>query len=507
MNVKKMFFLGLVSIGLFSCSDESSDISNENKEAAYFSLKLSFPEAGITKAGEPTTSDPDGDGYQTGLATEQKFQKVAVIIVGAADNKVTDYLEYTADDFAPDGNAAADNNAINPVLSKVNYQSKVARLVTKGNAKVYVFLNPSADVASKFAKDQIISNIALEMTELASADAITNGVAKNDNFLMGNATDAVAKPIDGTVKFPTIITVDVERAAVKLVENTGTAQFTISNTQGASTVSATLINYAYNNLNKRAFLLKNIETRGDAGAFAGAYVVDPNFIEANYKTLSPSAPWYGNDFFVIGNQDVTKTFKTTADISYSLENTMISNEQYQNKTTSIVYKANLTINSISNANFYTYKSKIYTSYAELRTVYNADYPAVTDAIASLFTEAEVATAYAKTGAAYTTDVLAINKKLADKGIRCFYQGVCYYNWMIKHWDQTNTLLGRMEFGVVRNNVYYLEVTNILNIGEPWIPGGPEDPNPDPDPDETEKASILVSINVLPWTVRYNNIEF
>ena len=505
MKFKTLFLAGLTAVTLFSCSDSNDVVDSKANEKAYFALKIAFPQSTTTKA---TTSTETGDGYQDGLATEQQFQSAAVILVNAA-NTVTDYVVYSKTDFAPEGDAAVDNNTVNPTSTSKNYLTKAAKLVTKGVAKVYVFLNPTGDVASKFAVGQSFSStdaIKAEMTALSSSDITgTGSIANSENFLMGNAKDATPQTIDGTVKNPTTVTVNVERAAVKLVENTATATFSETNNLGATSVTATIEKYDYNNLNKRSYLLKNTESRSDAGSIAGSYVVDPNFLETEYKTtVLPLSPWFEDDFFTVDNQTVGKTFSTSPKITYCLENTMISNEQYENKTTSIVYQAKISVNGNASATFYTYKNAIYTSYTALATAYNKDYPNADQQLDKVFAELDVDAAY--TGSSYTANVKKLNTKLINKGIRCFYNGTCYYNWMIKHWSQ-DVNLGRMEFGVVRNNVYYLSVTKILNIGEPWVPGGKEDPDPTPNPDEVDKASLVVSINVLPWTVRYNNIEF
>lgn len=505
MKIKSFLLAGLTAASLFSCSDSNDIVDNTANEKAYFALKVAFPQSTATKA---TTSSETGDGYQNGLATEQQFQKVAVILVSETTHKVTDYVLYTKTDFAPEGDAAVNDNTINSTSSSKNYLTKAAKLVTKGDAKVYVFMNPTADVATKFAvgTDCSAGILKTEMTALTAADMTGSGsIANDNNFLMGNASNATVQTINGTVKDPTTVVVDVERATVKLVENTATASFSVTNTLGTTSVTATIEKFDFNNLNKRSFLLKNTESRSDVGSIAGSYIVDPNFLESEYKTtVLPTAPWYTGDFFTVNNQTVKKTFTTGQDITYCLENTMISNEQYENKTTSIVYQANISVNGLPSGTFYTYKNLIYTSYANLEAAYNTDYKNPTQQLNTVFAETEVNAAY--TGASYSTAVKALNTKLINKGIRCYYNGICYYNWMIKHWSQ-DTNLGRMEFGVVRNNVYYLAVTKVLNIGEPWVPGGTEDPDPTPNPDEVDDASLVVSINVLPWTVRYNNIEF
>lgn len=89
-----------------------------------------------------------------------------------------------------------------------------------------------------------------------------------------------------------------------------------------------------------------------------------------------------------------------------------------------------------------------------------------------------------------------------------YHYYCYYYYYNRHNDNgDNNNMGAMEFGVVRNNIYKLSVTNIFEYGHPGKPGDDPDPTPKDDPDEEEKAYFKVSVRVLPWVVRVNNIEF
>lgn len=80
--------------------------------------------------------------------------------------------------------------------------------------------------------------------------------------------------------------------------------------------------------------------------------------------------------------------------------------------------------------------------------------------------------------------------------------IMYYFYYNRHASNGNpSLMGENEFGVVRNNVYKLQVTTCNRLGAPESPNRPDDPN------EEENAYFTVSCLVMPWTVRVNNIEF
>ena len=68
-------------------------------------------------------------------------------------------------------------------------------------------------------------------------------------------------------------------------------------------------------------------------------------------------------------------------------------------------------------------------------------------------------------------------------------------------------MGTMEFGVVRNNVYKLSVKSIHNLGHPRISeNDPDKPTPET-PNEDAKVYLEVAVEVRPWTVRLNEIDF
>lgn len=87
----------------------------------------------------------------------------------------------------------------------------------------------------------------------------------------------------------------------------------------------------------------------------------------------------------------------------------------------------------------------------------------------------------------------------DQGKKTYTMFYFYYN---RHESNgNNSQMGVNEFGVVRNNVYKLQVTTCGSLGEPDFPENPDHP------DEEENAYFTVSCHVMPWTVRINNIEF
>jgi len=105
--------------------------------------------------------------------------------------------------------------------------------------------------------------------------------------------------------------------------------------------------------------------------------------------------------------------------------------------------------------------------------------------------------------------------LEAAGVARYDQNTCYYyTTEIKHFDngiypgdiddQGNLItqtLGNMEFAIMRNNIYSLAVTNVSVVGDPYV-----DPIPST-PDEVAKPKLTVEAKIMPWIVRYHDIEF
>lgn len=95
------------------------------------------------------------------------------------------------------------------------------------------------------------------------------------------------------------------------------------------------------------------------------------------------------------------------------------------------------------------------------------------------------------------------ENLAAANIEKFAENVCYYyTTEIKHFDNGDPHnMGNMEFAIMRNNIYSLAVTGIKVIGDPFV-----DPTPSI-PDESPESYLSVQVKIIPWIVRYHDIEF
>lgn len=90
----------------------------------------------------------------------------------------------------------------------------------------------------------------------------------------------------------------------------------------------------------------------------------------------------------------------------------------------------------------------------------------------------------------------------------YYSRYCY--WNRHNDDKDDSKIGPMEFAVVRNNVYKLQVDALYSFGDPENPDpdGPDPEDPPIDPDPTPSGPQLkLTVKVLPWVVREYEINF
>lgn len=110
--------------------------------------------------------------------------------------------------------------------------------------------------------------------------------------------------------------------------------------------------------------------------------------------------------------------------------------------------------------------------------------------------------FLKTEAGGNLDIDNVGTLFKEFGVSYYKDGKSYHKFWIRHDNNgNNNVMGVMEFCIVRNNVYQLEVTGVRDLGDP-LPYTPGKDDPD-NPDESGEVSILVNIYVKNWVVRSN----
>ena len=205
---------------------------------------------------------------------------------------------------------------------------------------------------------------------------------------------------------------------------------------------------------------------------------------------------------------------------YAKENTIPGiDAQKHNVSTGVVFKAELAAGEGAS-------TEVKAAMAAKKRIYvfnNVLYGAWSDvkAAAEAGTDATLQAAYNQAATGVVADAEPTGAAAAAAGFTGYsakdgkYYNYYYY-WNRHNDNLDNKLMGIMEFAVVRNNVYKLAVDKINRFGHP-TPPDPSNPDPDPepdpdpvdpdDPDESVNYYFNVTVKVLPWTVRINNIEF
>ena len=250
------------------------------------------------------------------------------------------------------------------------------------------------------------------------------------------------------------------------------------------------------------------------------WVVDTdwsNKVAANFDAqLSAPSTWHWTSLASLTTDDnYTGDYKIWC---YAKENTIPGiDKQKHDVSTGVVFKAELAPGETASAavkdamkagkRIYVFNNVLYGAWSDVK------------AAAEAGTDATLQAAYNQAAAGVAADAEPTGAAAAAAGFTGYspkdgkYYNYYYY-WNRHNDNLNNDVMGIMEFAVVRNNVYKLAVNSINRFGHP-TPPDPSNPDPEPDPDpvdpddpdESVNYYFNVTVKVLPWTVRINNIEF
>lgn len=604
MKTTKFFALALAVLALGACS--SDDVIGQKEpaitggEKGYVSISVNMPTQPTGRAFDETLDD--------GLPSEYKVNDATLLLFsGATEDGATFASAYNLDatGFAMNGSTTDQITSSATLVQEVTVPTTeddgniYALVVLNNNGKIAAGADGTLTVGGEKFTGTFKDFYGKTLTLTNGADDITGNGIFMSNAPLYSKPGGISDPTGGAVSTLTVIdknkiytteaeassnpaaNIYVERAVAKVTVNaTGSQTVTGGNENLASYEVA---GWTFNVANTKTYPVRNVAngsswwalkaagtTGTDQYRFVGNVAVATNL----YRTYFGEDPNYDNndgynaaDFIIKSGEDLANTtlFGFGANNpGYCLENTFDVANMINNRTTQVVVKAKLTLDSglaEDDGSFYVLNGNTSTIYkkdgvvatvqgrivdwlqANWDTYFDADGTiqgtaidvvlsnATTDEggvititsakldeedVASLDFKDEQSLTTLNAGIA--TQVAALN---AENGLEISYYkgGYAYYPILIKHFgdDQTpwteeasNTSGAYAgdaananwlgRYGVLRNNWYDITVTGIKNIGSPSVP------DITGDTDDPESRYIAVSINVLSWTKRTQSAD-
>ena len=385
--------------------------------------------------------------------------------------------------------------------------------------------------------------------------SITDGDnnTKNGHFLMTNADNNYKRTLPANLDNYKVEsnpfdleTIKVERAAARFDYKSSVANETytlMEDENGDPEITITLTDMALVNLSKEFYYLRRVSADGTStSATIGGTETNTNYVvDTDYEWKSGSTITdYSGHFFYVYNQNSASADYTWTSISsltnndddnnnswntdgtkgdykiwrYATENTIPAQASNQKKgiTTGVVFKGEIkgvsermqTLLNGTNT-VYVFDNILWGTWDNVKTAAEdkkeSDNTTLANPLlAAAYKEATKGGDY--TDAKAVAAGFTIFKPNADQKYE-----VLYYYWNRHNDNNNNGFMGPMEFAVVRNNVYKLSVTEVHKFGHPTNPGDDPDPENPEDPDEEDDVYFKVAVEVLPWVVRINDIEF
>lgn len=287
--------------------------------------------------------------------------------------------------------------------------------------------------------------------------------------------------------------------------------------------------------------------------FRSYWAKDPNYNNADGHT--PTTPTsYSENFTKINITDLESSIGSSL---YCLENTFSHLHQRRNETTTAVVLATYFPKDITGtwvlANNHSYSVKLYVdnfltggAYTGTKIYAKVETANFVEANGDHFTLAATGTKVEKGDIVYGADsyelqaatgvtlcsdnsgtVLTPEELTQLKndfatymtGASVYYNGYCYYEIPVRHFNDTEVPLagkpgavgtnindeGQLgRYGIVRNHWYQLTINKITQPGKP-ITTDPVDPENKPD-DPTEEYAMNVTVKILKWAVRTQEVE-
>ncbi|MDO4165057.1 MAG: Mfa1 family fimbria major subunit [Bacteroides sp.] len=507
MKSNKLFYSLVLAFALTGCiNDEDVTVTDGSTDSStsVSNLRVAFAVPN-TSNGTRATAEDSGE-YEEGTADEYRVNNVTLYLFDSDSKNLETTISIASTDL---GAAVSDG-------TNITYSCDKEIILDPGTYDILAIANSTGTLS-----------VGSESTLLGQIDATTYGTGlissiPDNGFVMtnrGSANQSVTVEAVEAGGTATSATIRLERTIAKLMlRNAANEYYTLTNTAGETYATVRLNNYKFVNLANKFYTFRHVATLSDAeetpsapssytidgGNFGNiadvnGYLIDPYFFDktvAGATTSFSGGTFYTNHLSQQGDSDWSGLATAgTYVAAYCLENCMFRPAQNTVYTTGIMLKGTLTPSYSQTINGST--GEALTSEAEVLT-YNTLYYFNYKFYTSLAGVGEYGDA--------NIDGLTVNStddELAAKQILRFTKSggnfSTFYNYWIKHLDNNDAAsMGVMEFGIVRNNIYSVNITSISSLG----PGTPEiGPNPD-----ENKGYLNVEFGVYPWIVRDQNAD-
>ena len=409
-----------------------------------------------------------GDNPTSAIATDNNFMMVNKVAVAA--NVVSNQA----------GTPSTTSVDVERVVSKITY------MPTQDNNLYKVEDETAKYTVTTTSGWRVEDNIATYMTGMACGTLNGKNIYEHKGvYYEENGTYSGSAEHQGEALYKKMTGVDQEQIKWKTTQTTGSRNWYVK-----------LDKVALVNLSNSVYAVRHLATESNWDpSFFGTlsssnYLMDPNTVAKNNGGTN-YADYFYNVASAVKQVQVTnisgeetdafksyfKDLPTVADennvgttLAYCFENIVKKANQNGNYVTGVIFRGQICNEDGSsyNNNVYKYKGKFYLSLAE---------------------------AAANNGKS-VTEVEADTENLTT-----YESGHCYYcSKDIFHHEGSGT----MERAIMRNNAYVLKVTGFASIGSAEIVF----PTGDEQGEDTDKNFYLkLTSTILPWQVRFNNIEF
>ena len=373
--------------------------------------------------------------------------------------------------------------------------------VPQGTYDIFVTANTSRFFSKKTESEFLadidsLTYVRGAITDISKGIVMTNRADDNNNVV-------IAKNDDNE---DNVVSITLERVLARIDIAKGSETFELTDESNRKYANVTLDGYYIVNLPKYYYSYRHtaVLTSMEIPAWSisenfgnvkdvNGYVIDPDFFK---KTIDASGftnadKYYENFFGDYSNPNAIAwtSFKPVTqdpqyNTLYTLENCTLAPAQKNGYSTGIIFKARMEpYNNVYHLG----------ADGNLELIDQSRYPEVLYYFNYKFYDSAEALASAVGVNAITPNSLDLYQaqkfEKDDDGYHC------YYTYWVRHLDNLKpTVMGVMEFAIVRNNLYRILVTNVSGLGYYELPVNPDTP------DEGE-TYLKVVINVKPWIVR------